>query len=255
MKTYRLVIVAVLLLLFPMAANAEWERTVSAWDTRLPDEGKVQLTVWGSYWETELTPAIDLQELGTDLDITYGISDKWSIALSPSFYIWDVNPGVAESGISDTGIMTTYRFVNEDEDGFDMAVQGHLWIPTGDEDKGLSSDCYEPGVKLLASKKLGPIIGVANIGINGIIDARPGEKDMTASLTLEGVYPLNEQLSLNMSLYGGTKRYDAGDDSADIGAGFRFTPKMGKMFLAGVVYYSLKDTYDWGLTLAAGFEF
>ena len=30
-------------------ASAEWERTVNAWDTRLPDQGRVQASIWGSY--------------------------------------------------------------------------------------------------------------------------------------------------------------------------------------------------------------
>lgn len=254
MKIRNFVIFAVALLLVPMAAHAEWERTVSAWDTRLPDKGKLQVTVWGGYWETEFS-SVDLEERTGYLDIVYGISDNWSVALSPSYYDWSVDPGSSDSGISDTSIMTTWRFLDEAASGFDMAVQGSLYIPTGDADKGLGADRYSPGVKLLTSRTIGPFIGVANLGGYMVIDARDGEKDWVGQAALEGIYPLTGQLSLNLALSGSTKRFDRGEEGADIGAGFRCTPKDWNMFLAGMAYKSFTDLYDWGLNIAVGYEF
>jgi hypothetical protein len=254
MKVRFLLILTLVLFFFPLTGHAEWERTVSAWDTRLPDKGRVQVTFWGGYWETGFT-SVDLEETSAYLDITYGISDNWSVALSPSYYSWSFEPGPSDSGISDTTLMTTYRFMDEDKSGFDMAVQGNLYIPTGDADKGLGSDRYSSGVTLLASRQIGPFIGVANLGGNVIIDAREEEKDVVGHAVLEGVYPLSEQLSLNMALSGSTKRFDAGEESADIGVGFRCTPKAWNMFLAAMVYNSFTSLYDWGLNVAVGYEF
>ncbi len=253
MKALKLLLIVVVLLLFPIAAHAEWERTMSAWDTRLPDEGKLQLTFWGGYWETGYTSS-ELKEITGYLDITYGISDKWSIALSPSIYLWNEEPGPSESGVSDTSIMTTYRFIDEADMGFDMAVQGRLYLPTGDEEKWLGSGSYEPGIKMLLSKDFGSFIGVFNLGGDMILNSRIGEKDVVGRISLEGIYPLNEELSLNMALSGSTKRYDGGDNGADIGAGFRYTPKNSTTFLGGMVYTSFTDQYDWGVQLAIGFE-
>jgi hypothetical protein len=254
MKIRNFVILTVVLLLIPMAAHAEWERTVSAWDTRLPDKGKLQVTVWGGYWETEFS-SVDLEEITGYLDITYGISDSWSVALSPSYYDWDLDPGSSDSGISDTTIMTTWRFLDEAASGFDMAVQGSLYIPTGDADKYLGTDRYSPGVKLLTSRTFGPFIGVANLGGYMVIDSRDGEKDWVGQAVMEGIYPLNEQLSLNLSLSGSTKRFDSGEEGADMGIGFRCTPKNWNMFLAGVAYKSFTDLYEWGMNFAVGYEF
>lgn len=254
MKARLWLILTLVLFFFPLTGHAEWERTVSAWDTRLPDKGKLQVAFWGGYWETGFT-SVDLEETTGSLDITYGISDNWSATLSPSYYGWRVDPGPSESGISDTILMTTYRFMDEDKRGFDMAVQGNLYIPTGDADKGLGTDRYSSGVTLLASRKIGPFIGVANLGGNVIIDARDGEKDLVGHAVLEGVYPLSEQLSLNMALSGSTKRFDDGEEGADIGAGFRCSPKTWNMFLAAMAYNSFTDLYDWGLSVAVGYEF
>ena len=255
MKTRIWVIVAVVLLLIPAMAQAEWERSVSAWDTRLPDEGKVQVSFWGGYWENEVR-GVDIQENTGYIDITYGLSDRWSFCVSPSVYRWNLEPGPAESGLSDTSVMTTYRFLDEDTHTFDMAVMASLSLPTGDDDKGLGSGKVEPGATLLLSKTLGPFIAVANLGGRAILDSRSnvGEKDFTGWAVLEGVYPLTERLSLNLAFSASTKRYDNADDGADVGLGFRFTP-VKWMFLAGMAYASFTDAYDWGVDLAFGFEF
>lgn len=151
MKARKWLLVAAFLFLFPVMAQADWERSVSAWDTRLPDEGKVQVSFWGGYWETEVR-GIDIQENTGYIDITYGVSDRWSFRVSPSVYRWNLEPGPAESGFSDTSLMTTYRFLDEGTQAFDMAVMAGLSLPTGDDDKGLGSGKVEPEATLPLSK-------------------------------------------------------------------------------------------------------
>ena len=46
MKSGKLWMAAGLACLFAATAGAEWQRTVSAWDTRLPAQGKLQLSLW-----------------------------------------------------------------------------------------------------------------------------------------------------------------------------------------------------------------
>lgn len=256
MKSRIFLFFAAVLLLFPVAVHAEWERTVSASDTRLPDDGKLQLTLWGGYWETALEhTSIELKEIDGKLKIAYGLTENWSLTLVPSYYSWDFDPGPSNSGLSDTVVMTTYRFMDEAESGWGMAIQGNLYVPTGDGDKGLGTDRFASGAKLLLSKKIGPFIGVVNLGGDMIFNSRDYEKDWVGEAVLEGIYPLTGQLSLNMALSGKTKRFDGSEEKAEMGVGFRFTPKRGDLFLAGMGYTSFTDLYDWGMQLAVGVEF
>ncbi|MBU1910096.1 MAG: transporter [Verrucomicrobia bacterium] len=241
------------LCLFAVAASAAWERTVSAWDTRLPAQGKVQLSLWGDYWASEAAGA-DATTLNGTLYLTYGIADNWSACVAPSFTRWDVDGGDSETGISDTDVMTTYRFMDEAEAGVDLAVQGRVQIPTGDEDKGLGTGHVEPKLMLLASKALGPIIAVANLGGIAVLDANDGEEDFILRAELEGIYPLSDQLSLNAVVSAMTARWDGADDMVDLGVGARFTPQE-QLFVLGAGYVCFTDAYDWGAQIAAGFEF
>jgi len=254
MKASKWLIVAFILCLFPVTASAEWERTISAWDTRLPAQGKLQVSLWDGY-ETWGDEGADGKSIVGTLYVNYGLTDKWSVCLAPSFYRWQEHGIGSESGLSDTGLMTTYRFLDESKSGLDLAVMGSMGLPTGDEDKYLGSGNVEPAVRLLASKTLGSIIAVANVGARKIIDPDKGEKDFVLSADVEGIYPLNDKLSLNGVLSGNTARWDSADAYVDLGVGARFTPHK-QLFVTGSVYRSLtSDVNDWYFQLGVGFEF
>jgi len=244
---------AAVLCVFAVAASAEWERTIFAWDTRLPAQGKFQASLWGDYYAYEVGDA-DATTLDGVLYLTYGIADNWSACVAPSFTSWDVDDGDSESGISDTLLTTTYRFMEEKDSGADVAILGRASLPTGDDDKGLGSGNVEPGFLVLAAKTLGPIVAVANAGATAILDADDGEEDFILRGCIEGIYPLNEQLNINALLSAETARADGADDDVELGLGTRFTP-VEQFFVLGAGYVCLTDAYDWGATLATGYEF
>ena len=241
------------LCLTAVTASAEWERTVSAWDSKLPDQGRFQLSLWGGYWEWESDGA-DGKDMDATLYLNYGIADNWSVALAPSYFKWDQDRGGDEAGISDTEVLSTYRLVNEADAGFDLAMMGRVSLPTGDDDKGLGTGNVEPGASVILSKTLGPIIAVANLGGTLILDADGGEEDYMLGAVFEGIYPVSEQWSVNGQLAASTARWEHGDESVDLGAGVRFTP-VSQWFLVGAGYVCLTDAYDWGLQVASGYEF
>ncbi len=236
-----------------VSASAEWERTISAWDSKLPDQGKFQMSLWGDYWEWESGGA-DGKEMDATLYLNYGLADNWSVVLAPGYTKWDQDRGGDEAGISDTGVLSTYRILDEAEAGFDLAVMGRVSLPTGDDDKGLGTGSVEPGASVILSKTLGPIIAVANLGGTLILDADDGEEDYILGAVFEGIYPVSEQLSVNGQFSASTARWEHGDESVDLGAGVRFTP-MPQWFLAGAGYVCLTDAYDWGFQVASGYEF
>ena len=57
MKSFKQIAALAVILLLPVMASAEWGRTVGAWDTRLPNKGKTQVALWGSYSKTEVANA------------------------------------------------------------------------------------------------------------------------------------------------------------------------------------------------------
>ena len=153
MKLFKRIAALAAILLLPVMASAEWERTLGAWDTRLPSKGSGTVSFWGNYYKSDL-----VTDKSAFLDMAYGISDKWSVYVSPSFCSIKPDGGGSVSGFSDTMLHTTYRFRDEAADGFDLAVMGKLQVPTGDESKGLSTGGFEPGAKLLASRTFGPVL-------------------------------------------------------------------------------------------------
>ena len=253
MKSFKRIAALAVILLLPVMASAEWERTVGAWDTRLPNKGKTQVALWGSYSKTEVANA-DLTGKAAYLDITYGISDKWSAYVSPSFYNRKLDGVKSESGLSDTMLRTTYRFRDEAVNNFDLAVMGKVLLPTGEEGKGLGNGGFETGGELFASKTFGPVIGVANLDLTAIPSADKGENDFVLSSTVEGVYPLNDKLSLNAAVFAETARVDGGNTDLDLGIGSRYNLK-DQMFAAVMIYKCLSESSTWGLDVAVGVEF
>ncbi len=234
-------------------AGAEWERTVSAWDTRFAGRGGLQLSLWGGYWESEQAGA-DSTSVDTTLYVTYGILENWSLSLAPGWTYIDTEGMPSENGLADSRVMSTFRFLDEKDAGLDVAVMGAVRLPTGDEDKGLGSGSAEPELALLASKTCGPVILVANAGGSVITDADEGEEDFTLWAAIEGIVPVSQSVSLNAVLTAETARWEDEDEMVDVGLGARVKPTE-QFFIVGVVYACLTDAYDWGAQLACGFEF
>lgn len=253
MKLSKQIAALAVILLLPVMASAEWERTLGAWDTLLPGKGKTQVSLWGNYAKSEIANA-DSTTKAAYLEMTYGISDKWSAYVSPSFYNWKVEGAGSESGLSDTKLQTTYRFRDEATDNFGLAVMGQLLVPTGNENKLLGGGSFEPGGTLIASKKYGPVIAVANLELAAVLNADSDEKSFVAASMLEGVYPLNDKLSLNAALSAETARVDGDNADLDLGFGSRYNVK-DQMFVGGMVYKCLTESSTWGLQVAAGVEF
>ena len=252
MKLSKQIAALAVILLLPVMASAEWERTVGAWDTRLPSKGKTEVAVWGDYSKSEVAN-VDSIGKAAYFDVTYGISDKWSAYISPSFYNWKLG-GVSKSGLSDTMLQTTYRFRDEAANNLDLAVMGELLLPTGDDKKGLGDGKFEPGVKLLASKTYGPVIAVANLDLTAIPNAASGQKSFVVESDLEGVYPLNDKLSLNATIFAETAHTDGADLDLDLGFGSRYNVK-NRMFVTGMLYKCLTESAAWGMEIGIGVEF
>ncbi|HAS81367.1 MAG TPA: hypothetical protein DCS43_01495 [Verrucomicrobia bacterium] len=235
--------------IFSHVASAEWERTISTWDSRLTDQGEVQVALWGWY-----EPADHADYVSGRLYLNYGLANNWNFSVAPGYAYMDIDGVGSDSGITDTGLSSTYRFMDEATAGFDLALMGGVSLPTGDEDDGFGSDKVEPELTLIAAKTLGAVVVVGNVGGSYVVDANEGTEDFQLYGAAEGILPVTDQLSINTVLTAATSRVEDGDEMVDIGLGIRFTPSE-CMFIVASGFVCLTDAYDEAYQLAAGFKF
>jgi len=230
-------------------AGAEWERTISAWDSRMTDQGEVQMALWSWY-----EPMDHADALSGRLYLNYGLADNWNISVAPGYPYVDIDGVGSDSGITDTGLFSTYRFMDEASAGLDLALMGGVSLPTGDEEDGFGSDKVEPELFFIAARTLGALVVVGNVGGTYVVDADEGTEDFQLYGLAEVVLPVSGQFSINTMLSAATARAEGGEDMVDLGLGFRFTPSE-CMFIAAAGYVCLTDAYDEGYQLAAGLKF
>jgi hypothetical protein len=256
-KTSGWLILAVILCLLPVTASAELERTIGAFDTRLAGQGDLQVSLNTGYETWDNSYYGDGHSTDSSLYIGYGIRDNWSVFVAPSFYGWHQEGAGAEAGISNTYLWTTYRFKDEASSGYGMAVRGAVTLPTGDEEVSMNNERVEASVKLLVSKDFDGIIGVANLGYRRTFNPYDGQNCYVITSLFEGVYPVNDNWSLNGALNLYTHSWDDSnhDVYSDLLFGARYTPNQ-KTFVSGGICKSLASrTYDWYYSISVGFEF
>ncbi len=239
--------------------RAEWERTMKAFDTALPDPGKLQVSLIGGHTAFEIegpAGAGDLDGDQTDalLYLNYGLTEDLNIIVSPILSRLHVDSFGSETGIGDTYVYSTYRINRESEESAGLAVQGRLSLPTGDEDDGLGSDKVEPGVLLIASTTHGALTLVGNIGGDYVIDAEDEQEDFIFRAAVEASYAVSEAASLNGVLRGATARADGGEELVDFGVGGRAYPNESS-YVTASFYLGLSDAYDWAVEAGGGYEF
>ena len=100
MKTGKLWMAAGLACLFAATAGAEWQRTVSAWDTRLPAQGKLQLSLWADRFAAD-EGGWDYAESSFMLGVNYGLLNRWSVGVAPGIAHWSIEDGDSETSIAD----------------------------------------------------------------------------------------------------------------------------------------------------------
>ena len=250
-------------LFVPVAVHAELERTVSAWDARTPDRGNVLANIWSTYGDYHYK-TIDAAGETFDYQIllSYGITEWWSIGVIAAWSRWEENYyGIqfSEKGIGDTQAVSTFRLLDESHTGFDLALRVSLNMPTGDNDKFIGSDHWEPMLEVVTAKAWGPMLTVVNLGLKHIIDPDFDEEAFLLQGNLECVFSLNQYFSASVLLSGWTSRWQSSLDDGylQVGLGLRTTPQE-NFFISGTVYRLLdNNTYDdaWYFTLNTGIEF
>jgi hypothetical protein len=257
MKIGSWLVVAFILCLLPITASAEMERTIGTWDTKIAGQGDIQTSLYTGY-ETWNNPSYGTgNSTSSTLYLAYGVNDDLSVGVAPSFYGWDIDGVGAQSGISDTGIYTVYRLRDKSIAGFDLALFSNVSLPTGDEDKALTSDKTEALFQLLGSRDFGDVVGVFNVGFNRIFNPSDGQKSYQVESAFEGILQINDLWSVNGILDAYTTRWDVSDHDvySDLGLGVHYAPN-DKSFVSLSAYKGLASrTYDWYVQIGVGMEF
>ena len=259
MKMEKWLVAVVIVCLFPISASAAWERTVAAWDPCDADQGELQFSLWNFYDPIDYE-GWEYDGIGDYLLINYGIKSNWSVGIEFGYGFYEESyNGVdySENGLTDTVVMTNYRFMNEGTSGLDLSVRGALSIPTGDEDEGFGSDKWEPRLWLLGAKHLGSVLLVGNIGVQNIMDPEEDQEDFVFDSILEGVFPLTDRLSFSAFAYYYTSRWETStdDDYLDLGTGIKYVSDGGMFISASVGNCVSSDIYDWYYGLSFGISF
>lgn len=240
------------LCLFTIAANAEWQRTVWLADTLTPDQGKFQTELWGSYGKADNG---DYTDMAFSPLLYYGVMDNLSVEGRVDYWGYDVDGGDSENGLGDMSLKARFRFLDEAKSAIDLAAFGYVWLPTGDDDKGLGTGTFEPGAGLSAAKTFGPVVAIAEVSCNAIIDSDEGEEDGQLYGGIEGAYILSDQLNINVFIDRATSRWKDTDDPSYAGFGARFLPQDQWELLANWAYGLTDSAYDWTASMAVGYEF
>lgn len=261
MKMYKWIILALIICIEPISANAEMERTVWAQDTRTPGQGKF-LASLGYGYETYGYMAVDGEAIDARVSLSYGISGNLSAGVQATYHRWQekgYGQKYSEEGAGDSSVITTFRVLDEAESGIDFAFRGTLGVPTGDEHRFLGTGNWEPKVEVLAAKTIGNVLAVTNLGFRRILGPGKNEEDFIVDADLECVLPLARRVSLSAALSGWTSRWKSSPDDVlfQVGFGLKFTPTTAS-FISGTVFRLVdSDLYqdDWYFTLGTGFEF
>jgi len=129
-------------------------------DTGTQGKGKFQIE-WNNEfaWNNSDAGGLTTEETGGEsaVAISYGITEHVDLvaALPFQWYAMEEN-GVSvgeESGIGDMSIELKWRVLEQEDEGFSLAIKPGISIPSGDEKQGFGSGAVSPGVTFIATKE------------------------------------------------------------------------------------------------------
>lgn len=167
-KTIPSIVALAFLAFSTVSSRAEWIRTVALYDTRTLGAEHMEIGADADYWQlpknagntARLSPGVRLAFL-----------DAWDIAANTAVLETDAKtstngaPLETQSGVGDSTISTTYRFLDLREYTCDLAGRFAISLPTGNEDKRLGTDATDCELAALVAAPVGPVTLVGNAGI------------------------------------------------------------------------------------------
>jgi hypothetical protein len=129
-------------------------------DTGTQGKAKIQIELnseisWNNYREA----GIGSSETGgeTSMAVSYGLTDNIDLVAGMPFQWYSVEENGfsagEDSGMGDMSLELKWRFFENEDRGFSLALKPGLSIPTGNDEKGFGSGAVSPSIMLIATKE------------------------------------------------------------------------------------------------------
>lgn len=134
------ILAACMAMTLSVAAYGESERTLFTYENRVPEKGQVEIGVLGVYREVPDEDAVRVMSRDEYLVgpyLRYGLSERLSVSAAFPYKYIDPKYGDAEQGPGDV-VLEAVLVAFQDIFGYPFVIPHvSLFLPTGDEDKGL----------------------------------------------------------------------------------------------------------------------
>lgn len=129
-------------------------------DTGTQGKGKFQIE-WNNEfaWNNTDDGGVITEETAGEsaVAISYGLTEHIDLVAAMPFQWYSIEEnGVQvgdDSGIGDMSIELKWRVLEQEDEGFSLAVKPGISIPSGDEKQGFGSGAVSPGIMLIATKE------------------------------------------------------------------------------------------------------
>lgn len=202
-------------------------------DTGTQGTGKFELEAGGVYdRDSESEGSIAIKEIDHAIfsTLTYGVTDRIDVFIDLLYvrsHVKTEGSNITAGGISDSALGVKWRL--HEKDGLSFAVKPGMIIPTGNEDKGLSTGRIDYGAYFIITKEFDPWAIHANLGYirnENKIDER---RDLW-QVSLATTYEMVKNLKLCADIGAMTNR----DKTSEVEPSY---------LLAGAIY-SVKENFD-----------
>ncbi len=140
--------------------------------------GKAQLEMNGEYGHDKEDGVTSTKTEGA-ATLSYGLSETVDLVVGLPYQhlrVKEADTTLTENGISDTAIEVKWRFYEHDD--LSLAIKPGLTLPTGDDEKGLSSGKASYSLFFIASQEMDPWAFHLNLGYIRSENTLDEEKDL-----------------------------------------------------------------------------
>lgn len=206
----RLVLLVCLAFIFDTSVYAGVEnRPINTDDAYTLDKGALTIALGAVFTKADNGD----KENNINIDLGYGITDRFEITVDFPFVFSDPKAGSNEEGIGDISVRPEFMFLEETENIPAMSFAATFKFQSGNEDKGLGSGETDYSLSLQFSKDFSPLKCHFNIGYTFVGQPKGETVDDVIFYNLACEYSLNDKLTLVGELIGDTNSNPNQDDN------------------------------------------
>lgn len=195
-----------------VVAYGESERTLFTYENRFPEKGQVEIGALGVYREVpdeDTVRVVPRDEYWVGPYLRYGLSEKLSVSAVFPYEYMDPKFGDAEQGPGDV-VLEAALVAFQDIFGYPFVIPHvSLFLPTGDEDKGLG----EGETQTQVGASIGTTIyDVLHFIVDGSYTIRSNEKNVK-ELGASVVWDLDKRFSVQAEFLVSNDKFPSDDNN------------------------------------------